>query len=63
MEEYAEGGFQLPITRIPDEEFVELVIEAEAMEIRAKNTLAKRWAAILKIVRQSDISRAFYKQG
>ena len=31
-----------------------MVVEAEAKEIRAKNTWAKRWAAILKKLLHSD---------
>ena len=41
---------------------VEVVVEAEAKEIRAKNTWAKRWAAILKKLRHSDLSMALKRK-
>ena len=39
-----------------------MVVEAEAKEIRAKNTWAKRWAAILKKLLHIDLSRALKRK-
>ena len=39
-----------------------MVVEAETKEIRAKNTWAKRWAAILKKLLHSALSRALKRK-
>ena len=39
-----------------------MVVEAEAKEIRAKNTWAKRWEAMLKKLCHSDLSRALKRK-
>ena len=39
-----------------------MVVVAETKEIRAKNTWAKRWAAILKKLLHSDLSRALKRK-
>ena len=39
-----------------------MVVEVEAKEIRVKNTWAKRWAAILKKLLHSDLSRALKRK-
>ena len=39
-----------------------MVVEAEAKEIKAKNTWAKRWAAILKKLLHGDLSRALKRE-
>ena len=37
-------------------------VDAETKEIRAKNTWAKRWAAILKKLLHGDLSRALKRE-
>ena len=39
-----------------------MVVEVKAKEIRAKNTWAKRWAAILKKLLHGDLSRALKRE-
>ena len=39
-----------------------MVVDVETKEIRAKNTWTKRWAAILKKLRHSDLSRALKRK-